>query len=193
MQDDETHRNQSKRKHGKSLSGINTRGPNSKPEYVDYVLKITFVPTSAGEVITHEDSSNFPVVVSDGYCPNTGIATANVTIKGVAYTFPKDFDYSYTVHSERNEVTGNGFEMIKETLCFKNLPGHPTLIGWTAEKDSSFILSPQMDITHLEVFGSFQLTGTGVFKKVNGSGIGMMGASTSYVVYHVAWIKGWPL
>lgn len=77
---------------------------------------MTFDPSMTGRVITHEDRSKYPVVVSDAYIPNTALATAEATIKGVVYTFPKDFDYDYTVHSELNEVTGNGFELFKETL-----------------------------------------------------------------------------
>jgi hypothetical protein len=172
------------------------RTPSAKPEpeYVDYVLRLVFLPTMADKmVISHEDNSKYPVVVTDAYVPNTALATANVTIKGVVYTFPKDFDYDYTFHSELNEVIGYGYDMIKETLYFKNLPGHPTLMGRAELKASGLIYSPSLDLSHVEVFGNFQLTGTGIFKNVKGSGIAMMGVSTGYVVYHLAWIKGWPL
>jgi hypothetical protein len=165
-----------------------------KPKYVTYVLKIS-VKIPAAAVVTHTDSSNFPVVVSDGYVPDTGIVpvATNVTINGVVYTFPKDFDYSYTYHLELNVVTGYGLEMIQETLTFNHLPGHPTLNGRTEEKVSGRIMSPSLDISHLEIVGNFQLTGTGMFSKVEGSGTGMIGVSTGMTVYHFAWISGWPL
>jgi hypothetical protein len=193
MPDNETHRNQGRKKHGKSSSAIRASRANPKAEYVDYVLRMTFNPAMTGRVITHEDSSKYPVVVSDAYIPGTALATANVTIKGVVYTFPKDFDFDYTVHGESNEVTGFVFELFKETLYFKNLPGHPTLTGRAEEKGSGLIFSPSVDFSHAEMFGNFQLTGTGMFKNVKGSGIGMFGVSTGFVVYHLALIKGWPL
>jgi hypothetical protein len=193
MPDNETHSNQGARKQEKSSSAMRTPSAKPEPEYVDYVLKMTFNPSVPGRVITHEDSSKYPVVISDVYIPDTALATADVTIRGVVYTFPKDFDYDYTVHSELNEVTGNGFELIKETLYFKNLPEHPTLMGRAEEKGSGCIFSPSLDLSHAEMFGNFQLTGTGMFKNVEGSGFGMWGVSTGYVVYHFALIKGWPL
>jgi hypothetical protein len=164
-----------------------------KPKYVTYVLKIRVNPTAA--VVTHTDSSNFPVVVTDGYVPDTGIVpvATNVTINGVVYTFPADFDYNYTYHLELNVVTGYGLEMVQETLYFKNLHGHPTLNGRTEEKVSGEIRSPTLDISHLEIVGNFQLTGTKMFSNVEGSGTGMIGQSTGLVVYHFAWISGWPL
>jgi hypothetical protein len=172
---------------------MRSRSADNKPEYVDYVLRLTFNPSMTGRVITYEDSSKYPVVISDAYVPNTALATAEATGKGVVYTFPKDFDYDYTFHSEHNEVTGNGFELLKETLYFKNLAGHPTLKGRAEIKGSGLILSPSVDISHAEAFGNFQLTGTGIFKNVKGFGIAMFGASTGFVVYHIAHVKGWPL
>ena len=164
---------------------------NPKPEYVIYELNVTLSPT--GAVYTHVDSSGFPVVVSDGYVPDTAIVAASATINGVVYSYPKDFDYNYTFHVVLNEVTGYGIEMVQETLAFKNLPGHPTLIGRTEEKVSGEILSPTVDVSHLEVAGNFQLTGTGMFRNVQGSGYATIGVSTGFVVYHFAWISGWPL
>jgi hypothetical protein len=49
-----------------------------------------------------------------------------------------------------------------------------------------------LDISKLEILGNFQLTGTGKFSDVEGSGTGMIGQSTGLVVYHFAWISGWP-
>jgi hypothetical protein len=206
MSNNEKHSNSGGRRHGKSSSAIRTPSAKPEPEYVDYILKMTFNPSMPGRVITHEDSSKYPVVIYDAYIPNTSLAkTAEATIRGVVYACPKDFDFGYTVHEEINEVTGSGFELIKETLYFKNLPGHPTLIGLAEEKCSGCIVPPNIDLkdvesmkaqacaTPFEMFGNFQLNGTGIFKNVEGSGIGMCGVSTDFVVIHAALIKGWPL
>jgi hypothetical protein len=205
MRNNEKHSNQGDRKQEKSSSAMRTPSVKPEPEYVNYILKLTFNPSMSGMVIPHEDNSKYPVVITDAYIPNTALLTAEATIRGVVYTFPKDFDFDYNVHGELNEVTGNGFELIKETLYFKNLPGHPTLIGLAEEKCSGCIVSPNIDLTkvasaqeqartiHMEFFGNFQLTGTGIFKNVEGSGIGMFGVSTGFVVIHAAPIKGWPL
>jgi hypothetical protein len=75
-----------------------------KPEYVSYILKVTLSPTAV--VDTSTDSSNYPVVVQDGYVPATGIISATATINGVVYAYPEDFVYNYTFHSELNVVSG---------------------------------------------------------------------------------------
>ena len=194
MSNNEKHSNSSGKRHGKSSSATHAQFRDSKPEYVDYVLRMIFAPTMADKMVTkHEDNSRYPVVITDAYVPNTALATANVTIRGTVYTFPKDFDYDYVFHSELNEVTGSGFDMIRETLYFKNLPRHSTLMGLAELKSSGCIYSPSVDFSHVENFGNFQLVGTGIFKDVKGSGVAMMGVSTNYVVYHIAWIRGWPL
>jgi len=194
MQDDEKISNPSGKKAEKSSSTIRVRYKNLKPEYVEYILRMAFDLTISDKMaIKQEDSSKYPVVVTDAYVPNTAVAMANVTIKGTVYTFPEDFDLHYTFHSELNEVTGNGIDMIKETLQFKNLPGTPTLTGLVELKNSGCIYSPKTDFSHAENIGNFPLVGTGIFKRVKGSGIATFGASTRYLVYHIAWIKGWPL
>jgi hypothetical protein len=139
------------------------------------------------------DTSDFPVVIQEIYSTDAAIVSASVTINGVAYTYPKDFDYSYTGHMELNYVTGYGLDIIQEKLTFKNLPGHPTLNGRAEEKVSGLILSPTMDISHWEEFGNFQLTGTKMFSNVQGNGAAMGGVSTGYVVRHFGLISDWPL
>jgi hypothetical protein len=162
-----------------------------KQEYVIYDFKVSINP--AGVVNTLMDTSGFPVVVQEIYSTEAAIVSASVTINGVAYTYPKDFDYSYTGHMELNYVTGYGLDIIQEKLTFKNLPGHPTLNGRAEEKVSGLILSPTMDISHWEEFGNFQLTGTKMFSNVQGNGAAMGGVSTGYVVRHFGLISEWPL
>ena len=168
----------------------------SEPEYVNYILKLIADPKKFAELmVLKEDRSKYPIVLTDGYVPGSALDKIIATIKNSTYTYPKDFDFDYTFHGEGNEETGYGFELIQEKLYFKNLPGSPILIGLAEEKSSGANPSPTMDMSKIEIemFGNFQLTGTGIFKDVKGSGIGMFGVSTGFVVYHVALIKGWPL
>jgi len=196
MPDNEKHTDQDARKRGKISSVTRTPSAKTDPEYVNYVLKMIFDPKKAAELmVLKEDRSKYPIVLTDGYVPSNTLVMATAKIKDSTYNYPKDFDFNYTFHGDLNEETGYGFEMIQEKLYFKNLPGNPTLIGLAEEKSSGAIPSPTMDMSKikLEMFGNFQLTGTGIFKDVKGAGIGMMGVSTGFVVYHVAFIKGWPL
>lgn len=162
-----------------------------KPKYVIFDLKLSLNPYAI--VNTFTDTSNFPVVVTEGYMGDGGVVQANVTINGVLYTYPKDFDYNYTGHSELNYATGCGLDIIQETLTFKNLPGHPTLNGLAEEKVTGLFLLPTLDISHYECWGNYQVTGTKMFSNVNGDGTAMLGQSTGLVVRHFALIKGWPL
>jgi hypothetical protein len=41
-----------------------------------------------------------------------GVVQANVTINGMVYTYPEDFDYNYTAHLELNYETGYGLIII---------------------------------------------------------------------------------
>jgi hypothetical protein len=164
--------------------------PKPKPEYVVYDFKLVDDPLAA--VVTSTDNG-YPVVVEDAYTPSSGILTASVTINGVLYSFPTDFDYNYTFHMELNMETGNGLILLQETLYFKHLPGHPTLKGRGEEKMTGLILSPAVDISKYECWGNFQVTGTGMFRNVEGYGTGMLGQSTGLVVRHFALVKGWPL
>ena len=172
-----------------AMSQAGSRKP--KPEYVIYDFKVSINP--AGVVNTLMDTSGFPVVVQEIYSTEAAIVSASVTINGVVYTYPKDFDYSYTDHVELNVVTGSGLDMVQETLTFNHLPGHPTLNGRAEEKVNGLILSPTMDISHWEEFGNFQLTGTKMFSNVQGNGAAMVGVSTGYVVRHFGLISDWPL
>ena len=162
-----------------------------KQEYVVYDLKLRLNPTAS--VTTFTDASNYPIIVTDSYMTDGGVVQANVTINGEVYTYPGDFDYNYTAHLDLNYETGNGFIIIQETLTFNHLPGHPTLKGRAEEKATGLVLSPAIDISNLEYFGNYQISGTKMFKNVQGDGAAMEGQSTGLVVRHFGLIKGWPL
>lgn len=161
-----------------------------KQEYVIYDLKLILNPMAT--VTTFTDDSNFPVVVTESYMTDGGLVQADVTINGVVYTYPEDFDYNYTSHLDLNYETGYGLIIIQETLTFKNLPGHPTLNGRAEEKATGLILSPELNIDNLEYFGNYQLSGTKMFSNVVGDGTAMEGQSTGLVTRHFGLIKGWP-
>lgn len=162
-----------------------------KPEYVVYDLKVKLNPMAA--VTTFTDDSNYPIIVTDSYMTDGGVVQANVTINGEVYTYPEDFDYNYTAHLDLNYETGNGLIIIQETLTFKKLPGHPTLKGRAEEKATGLIIIPEIDISNLEYFGNYQISGTRMFRNVEGDGMGMEGQSTGLVARHFGLIKGWPL
>jgi hypothetical protein len=167
--------------------------PKPKSEYVIFDLKLSVNPYAM--VNTFTDNSNYPVVVTESYMGDGGVIQANVTINGVVYTYPEDFNYNFTGHLELNHVTGYGLEIIQETLTFKHLRDHPTIIGLAEEKVSGLFLPPEnpLDISHYENLGNYQVTGTKMFRNVNGDGMGMLGQSTDLIVRHFALIKGWPL
>jgi hypothetical protein len=162
-----------------------------KQEYVVYDLKLRLNPMAS--VTTFTDASNYPIIVTDSYMTDGGVVEANVTINGEVYTYPEDFDYNYTAHLDLNYVTGNGFIIIQEKLTFNHLPGHPTLKGRAEEKATGLILIPEIDISNLEYFGNYQISGTKMFGNVEGDGMGMEGQSTGLVTRHFGLIKGWPL
>ncbi len=160
------------------------------PQYVDYTFRLVENPNATNaRVITSMDTSNYPMVVIKGYYTNASIVTANVTINDVTYTYPNDFDYNFSFHLELNNVTGFGLMMVQETLYFYNLPGNPTLNGRAEEKATNY-MAP---FTDFEFIGNFQVTGTGMFRGVEGYGTAAFGASTGFVVYHFAQVSGWPI
>jgi hypothetical protein len=163
----------------------------TKQEYVVYDLKLILNPTAS--VTTFTDASNYPIIVTDSYMTDGGVVQASVTINNEVYTYPEDFDYNYTSHLDLNYETGNGFIIIQETLTFKNLPGQPTLEGRAEEKATGLIILPELDISNLEYFGNYQISGTKMFENVQGDGMGMEGQSTGLVTRHFGLIKGWPL
>ena len=163
----------------------------SKQEYVIFDLKVRLNPMAT--VTTFTDASNAPVIVTDSYMADGGVIEASVTINGVLYTYPEDFDYNYTAHLDANYETGYGLIIIQETLTFNNLPGKPTLNGRAEEKVTGLIILPTPDISNLEYFGNYQISGTKMFENVQGDGMAMEGQSTGLVARHFGLIKNWPL
>ena len=153
-----------------------------KPQYVLYDFKEGGAPNTAETLI---DNSGFPTIIIEGY-PKT-IEACNVTIGGVLYKYPNDFDYNYTYHFEFNALTGDGWGTISETLTFKRLIGKPAINGWETVTITGFVAP----YTNARFAGQFQLTGTKQLSNVEGFGIGESATSIGGV-RHFGLIKGWP-
>jgi hypothetical protein len=153
-----------------------------KPEYVRYDFKEGGAPDTQETLI---DNSAFPTIIVEGYPKTIGIC--NVTIDGVLYKYPNDFDYNYTYHFEFNALTGDGWGTISETLTFNRLPGKPAINGWETVTISGFV-APYIN-AHFA--GDFRLTGTKLLSNVEGFGIGESATSIGGV-RHFGLVKGWP-
>jgi hypothetical protein len=158
--------------------------PKPKPEYVPYDLKMV---GNGAYVWTLTDASGYPIIITEGYPAENEIIEANVTINGVLYKYPDDIGINWTIHSETNALTGNGWARIVTTYIFKNLHGHPTLTEWAVNQ----FTGSAPPYTSLHYWGDFKLTGTKMFSKVEGFGMGDLTIATG--VRSSGWIKGWPL
>ena len=153
----------------------------TKKEYVDYV----FDAVLANPVVTV--LVDFPSIVIDGYRPPEGVVSCVVTINGEGYSYPEAFSYNENFHIEGNMITGDGFMEVTTVLTF-NLPGHP--------KITESIISQVTGVgTGSLAFedGTFQLTGTKMFNKVEGGGV-LLSTQAGGIDYalHIGQMKGWP-
>ena len=155
------------------------RGQNKK-EYVDYRFEAVLSDSAV-----NVDNTRFPLLVIDGVRLASGIQSCVVTINGEAYTYPEDFSYSETFHLETNAITGIGYLQVKTTLTF-NLPGHPTLTEYLSGTMTRVGANTELD-------GTFYLTGTKMFHKVEGGGTeDSHGVEGVDYALHTGQMKGWP-
>jgi hypothetical protein len=162
------------------------------PKYVTCIIKVL----PAHQVITLNDTShwtpNNPIIIAEAH----GDASfCNLTVNGVLYTYPKDFNYSYTEHTEYNNVTGYGINLVHETYTFK-----PSVIGTLLEEPSTLEMLNEEKISGyignyagFETIGSSQLTGTLRFSNVQGYGTSTYGNSTGFIITRFLYVTGWPL
>jgi hypothetical protein len=130
-----------------------------------------------------------PFLVINGYRPASGIISANVTINGVMYTYPKDFNYSETFHLESNMLTNKSVFVVTSTYTF-NMAGNPTITEWMTMQ-----VTTVNNVTTTDD-GVFYLTGTGKFSDVGGGGFTVSTSDdTTHTDYarHIGLIKGWPM
>lgn len=156
-----------------------SRGQNKK-EYVDYRFEAVLTNAEVTVVATP------PNIVIEGYRPASGVQSCVVTINGKAYSYPEDFSYAETFRIEGNMITKEGFLQVKTVLTF-NLPGKPTVTEWLYGQVTG------IGTGNMALQGTFYLTGTKMFNKIEGGGI-PLSTQVSGVDYalHVGQIKGWP-
>jgi len=150
------------------------RGQNMK-EFKSYTLEGTLI----NSVIEYQEL-NFPIWSGYGTRAPDGVVECVITIDGVEYTYPEDFSYSEYWEMELNVVTGEGLLTVESVYTF-NLPGKPAITEWIVT-----------EIVGGEYNGMFQLTGTKMFNKVEGSGTETGIPGEGLAVTHVGLIKGWP-
>jgi hypothetical protein len=134
-------------------------------------------------------TSGPPILMIQGYRPASGIQSANLTINGVMYTYPKDFNYSETFQVQSNVITNKSVFVVTTIFTF-NMPGNPTITEWTTMQATN---TNNITTTDDSVF---YLTGTGKFSDVGGGGfVVSTGNLTSSVdlARHIGLIKGWPM
>lgn len=152
-------------------------------QYVEYRVEGVLVnPVIINRTI------NPPLIIIDGYRPANGVQSLNVTINGVMYTYPDDFNYSETFRVETNQLTNKSVFVVTSTMTF-NSPGNPTITEWmTMQATLTGNVTTADD-------GTFFLTGTGKFSQVSGGGfVVSTGDRTAGIDYarHIGLIKGWP-
>lgn len=138
-------------------------------------------------VITSTDESNAPfVIIVEGYRPASSVVECIITINGVEYSYPEDFDYEEVFRVEVNGLTGDSNLTATTTYTFIHLPGKPSI--------SEHITAIQSGGTY---DGSFTLSGTKMFHKVKGGGSDMAHPEGEepdqvLVISRNGWVKGWP-
>jgi hypothetical protein len=162
------------------VSTVAANRGQTKKEYVDYRFEAVLTNPVVTVVVT------FPTIVIEGYRPPSGVQSCVVTINGEAYSYPEDFSYTENFRIEGNIITGKGVLEVKTVLTF-NLPGNPTVTDWLSGQVTGF------DTGSMVLDGTFYLTGTKMFNKVEGGGI-PLSTQASGVDYalHIGQMKGWP-
>jgi hypothetical protein len=130
-------------------------------------------------------TQNGPILIIDGTRLPAGVVQMTATIDGVKYCYPEDFDYAETFHVEINVLDGTGTLTVWTVLTF-HLPCHPAL--------KEYIVA---NLVNGDFYGTFQLSGTKLFCKVEGGGPdvathGPYDGQVALFPSHVGLIKGWP-
>jgi hypothetical protein len=138
-------------------------------------------------VVTYVNASGAPFkIIIEGYRPATSVIECVITINGVEYSYPDDFDYEEVFHMESNGITGDANGTGTTTLTFINLPGKPSISEHMTSTASGGVYD-----------GTFVLSGTKMFHKVSGGGSDTAhyegeGADEVLVISRTGVIKGWP-
>jgi hypothetical protein len=177
-----------------SIIAISQAWWKPKPEYVGFDLKVIYGPVT----ITYVDASGAPELVIVEHIIETAVE-CTVAIDDKVYSYPDDFDISVTHHVELNALTGNGLVRTVGTFTFK-LPGKPTLTYWGVARITGLWQTPEGTLINPQDFrgqGEFQLSGTKLFNRVEGFGLGDTVFNppeyTNQYVHQIGFIKAWPL
>jgi hypothetical protein len=168
------------------------RKPNK--EYVSYDLKVVY----GSVTVTYVDASGAPELIIIEHAVESAIE-ATITIDNEVHSYPGDFDIAVTHHIELNALTGEGLVRTAGEFTF-NTPSKPTLAFWGVARITGFLQTPDGTLINPEDFrgqGQFELTGTKLFNKVEGFGLGdtifYPPEYTNQYVHQIGYIKGWPL
>jgi hypothetical protein len=168
------------------------RKPNK--EYVGYDLKAVY----GSVTITSLDASGAPELIIIEHSVQSAVE-ATITIANKVYVYPDDFEIAVTHHIEFNALTGEGLVRTAGEFTFK-APSKPTLMFWGVAQITGLWQTPEGTLINPEDFrgkGQFELTGTRLFNKVEGFGLGdtifYPPEYTNQYVHQMGYIKGWPL
>ena len=165
---------------GLLVSTVAANRGQTKKEYVDY--RFDAILTDA--VVTVEVTP--PHIVVEGYRPPSGIQSCVLTINGEVYSYPQDFSYTESFRIEGNIITQEGVLEVKTVFTF-NMPGNPTVTEWLTGQVTG------IGTGNMALEGTFYLTGTKMFNKVEGGGT-PFSTQVSGVDYalHIGLVKGCP-
>jgi hypothetical protein len=177
-----------------SIIAISQAWWKPKPEYVGYDLKVVYGPVT----VTSVDASGAPELVIVEHIIETAVE-CTLTMDDKVYSYPDDFSISVAHHVELNALSGNGLVRTVGTFTFK-MPGKPTLTYWGVARITGLWQTPEGTLVNPQDFrgqGEFQLSGTKLFNKVEGFGLGDTIFNppeyTNQYVHQIGFIKGWPL
>lgn len=162
------------------VSTVAANRGQTKKNYVDYRFEAVLTDAVVSIEVTP------PTIVIEGYRPPSGVQSCVVTINGESYSYPEDFDYNENFRIVGNIITKEGVLEVKTVLTF-NLPGNPTITEWLSGQVTG------IGTGNMALDGSFYLTGTKMFNKVEGGGT-PFSTQVEWVDYalHIGLIKGWP-
>ena len=163
-------------------------------EYMGYDFKVVY----GSVTITSVDASGAPELIIIEHAVESAIE-ATITIGNEVYSHPNDFDISATHRIEFNALTGEGLVRTAGEFSF-SVPSKPTLAFWGIARITGLWQTPAGVLINPEDFrgqGQFELTGTKLFNKVEGFGLGETifypPEYTNQYLHQTGFIKGWPL
>lgn len=156
------------------------------------IVGYDFEATLGAPVYTVYDESGLPdIIIGESYRPSESVLECNVTINGVTYFYPEDFDYEELGYIEIYPLIGEAVLIVDTTLTF-HLPGNPALQEHLKAKLTN------LGTPEAKIEGAFILEGTKMFRNVFGGGREEaynegVPPNRVMITSHIGLIKGWPL